>query len=599
MRHQKFTVRTKPLEGESMWSFIFRLLRLNGIPLLAFLNTIKTTGTHYVQRDDLGLLEYIPTNLIDIVRISEMTGCSVNELLGTTVNNVLKTFGVNDNVEHARLMSGVIQSNYRFCPKCLHDSSYHRLFWKIGHITVCPKHGISLLDRCHDCKKTIKFREIVDLDGCPHCGHRLSNTPTQIVNTDLLQQKWMHSAWETLIKTTDLHFDPSEVAMRLLYLVGNRNPTFDRKLVETGLYKKSILPTLLQHARNSLSQKRALHLTVLLFTLYEQGISMDEFLHVDVPQSFIGSLKQNKTRIVNQLSCQAPWCTGYEVPGTLVKTGTTMKKRKSGETLLYYLACTECGCEFAVDECSGQLKERTYFIEAYRLLNEATSSHIKGLKQLVQTTGMAADKLRRCMAYFCTRLSDDWGFMEFNSDPKFIRKFVSAIQSGATLKEIRRWSFWNSYEHFLIHRFHQEVLRAFLEIKRPRPERRTNTAVNRERVRDTVRRLLECDQDITIGVVCNMVGVCPETIRNWGCNDFIAKAKQLQWEHRIQCRKNEDYRKFEDYLLHNLTNTITSRAVYNLLGANRTVLRRNTPELIAYINERLVQHNLSVRDTIE
>lgn len=598
MNNEKFTVRTKPLEGESLWGFIFRLLRLNGIPLLVFMNRIKTSNTHYVQRADLGLLDYIPTSLIDIGQIAELTGCSIDELLDMTFCNVLKTFGVNQDEEHARFMSGIVQNKYRFCPKCLRNRAYHRLLWKLSHIAVCPIHEISLMERCHACQKAIKFKEMVDLDGCPHCGYRLSNTPSQPVEFDLLQQKWIHQAWETMIKTCDLRFDPPGVATRLLYLIGERNSKFDRKLIETCLNKKSILPTLLQHARNSLSQKRVLHLTVLLETLCDQGISIDEFLHVEVPHSFIDSMKQGITRRVDQLSCQSPWCNGNGLPGTLVKTGTTMKKRKSGETLLYYLACTECGCEYAVDD-SGQLKERTYFIEAYRLLNSITCSSETGLKQLAQVTGLTVDKLQRCLAYFSTRQGCTGVRLVCSLDMHLVIKFVGAIQSGTTMKEIRRWSCWTSYEHFLIHRFHLEVMRALLGIKRPRHEKRADTAVNREKVREAVGRLLECDQDITLGVVCKLVGVCPETIRNWGCNEFIAEAKQLQWEQKVRSRKELIYQKVEDYLLHNATNTVTSGMVYNLLGTNRTVLWRNAPEITSFIHERLLQHNRSVRDMAE
>ena len=153
------------------------------------------------------------------------------------------------------------------------------------------------------------------------------------------QQDWMHEALSTLLVSGGSRIDPPDLAMRLLYLLCDRQFLFDRKLAEASL--PSILPTLLQHARDSLSQKRTLHLTFLLNTLYEHHHSMIECLDTVVPDSFAESVRQGTVRTSERLSCQAPWCDSYQQSGTLIKTGKTLKRRKSGETLLYYLACTK------------------------------------------------------------------------------------------------------------------------------------------------------------------------------------------------------------------------------------------------------------------
>ena len=176
------------------------------------------------------------------------------------------------------------------------------------------------------------------LGVCPYCGSSLAASEAQPIDDDQReQQTWMNQALCTLLEVSNHHIEPQEVAMRLLYLLCGGKPHFDRSVAEAEL--PSVLPTLLQHARDSLSQKRTLHLSFLLNTLHDHRFSMHEFLQTTVPDSFINSVRQGVVRRAEQLSCLAPWCGGYQKPGTLVKTGTTVKQRKSGEKLLYYMAC--------------------------------------------------------------------------------------------------------------------------------------------------------------------------------------------------------------------------------------------------------------------
>lgn len=264
-------------------------------------------------------------------------------------------------------------------------------------------------------------------------------------------------ALRTLLWPGGFYIQSHDVAMRLLYLLSGRQPHFNRQLAEVAL--PSTLPKLLQHARESLSQKRTLHLSFLLNTLHEHHVSMPEFLQTTVPDSFLKSVRQGVVRRAEQLACLAPWCNGYRQPGSLVKTGTTLKRRKSGETLLYYLACNECGCEYAIYE-DGELKERTYFIEGYQALKE-TNAPLGGLKRLTRSIGFTEDKTRRCLAYFCTRNQFvDPSAIPFEVDTSLLERVLNDTRKGTKLKVIQQWKCWESYQQFLVYRFHPEVMRA-------------------------------------------------------------------------------------------------------------------------------------------
>lgn len=104
--------------------------------------------------------------------------------------------------------------------------------------------------------------------------------------------------------------------------------------------------------------------------------------------------------------------------------------------------------------------------------------------------------------------------------------------------------------------------------------------------------MLKEDIDITISSVSNMVGVCPETLRNWGCNQDIARAKKEQNEKRKQQMKNDLYTSIDHYIeVHKKVSIYTSE-LYKHLGKQRTVLWRVAPEITSYVTERVNQHNL-------
>ncbi|WP_233095904.1 hypothetical protein [Alicyclobacillus sp. SO9] len=324
---------------------------------------------------------------------------------------------------------------------------------------------------------------------------------------------------------------------------------------------------------------------------------MNEFLQVGVPGSFAVSVRKGVVRRLEQLSCLAPWCDGHQSPGTLVKTGTTLKRRKSGKTLFYYLACTECGCEYAINE-DGQLEERTYFIEGYQALT-GTNTSLNGMKGLARSIGFTEEKTRRCLAYFCTRVELDQWSESLVVDSSLLERVFAAVCHGTTWKTIQQWDCWDSYQQFLVYRFHPQVMRALIGLKRPRPWKRSDGIVKREKVREVLDEFMKNDRDITIAAVCNTVGVCAETIRNWGDNDLIAEAKKFQWEQRTQRRKDEIYQKIENYLSQNLTTILTSGSLYNIIETSRTVLWRIAPEITAYIHERMVEHNRNIKEMTE
>ncbi len=72
----------------------------------------------------------------------------------------------------------------QFCPLCLRDAAYHRLFWMPIAMSACLEHSCLLKDRCQHCNKSISIREIVEA-RCHQCRGALTEAEVIPLNDDL------------------------------------------------------------------------------------------------------------------------------------------------------------------------------------------------------------------------------------------------------------------------------------------------------------------------------------------------------------------------------------------------------------------------------
>jgi hypothetical protein len=70
---------------------------------------------------------------------------------GSPEPNTARLFG---HVVHAEYVS---LSRRRACPLCLEDSPHHRAIWNFSLLTVCPEHGVPLVERCQECSRLLTW----------------------------------------------------------------------------------------------------------------------------------------------------------------------------------------------------------------------------------------------------------------------------------------------------------------------------------------------------------------------------------------------------------------------------------------------------------
>lgn len=581
MKTQLLTVRVKPYEDELLSSFLIRLANDNGIDLLKFCSSLRNSTSHFFQRSDINLLDFYPLNSLDFNRLAEITNIEKNLLLNCTFIKITKKFSNNNS--RARNMTDLIRNKLFYCPECLHEGNYYRTIWKLEGVNGCLKHNRILFDKCMNCNEAILYREINFIGKCPHCDFLLKKSISKNAEMKEIDKNTILS-WMFLLNDGLLRLENNELALKLLFLLNEFKDAIDRDLITKNINKHTSLPILLQHARGTITKQKNLHINIVLNILMERNLSLEQLLNLKVPQSFKNNLIVNKK--IDSLFCTAPWCASFKTCGSLIKTGTSKKKKKNNTELKYYLFCKECGCEYALDY-NDQLIERTYFISAYNKLVQVNLSNLS-FKKVASILNMPIDKIKRILSYFTSR--DVKISLEISVDSNKLLKFINGIREGEKIKHIRKWDIWVSYSEFLVYRYHIEVINELFKKECPR-EKDTRDLPNKSSKfllgKKTVDDMFNNGEDITIKNVCNKLKVSPETIRNWGCNSYIAQVKQNQRSLRID-RMREDIKfKLEQYLINTPAEKISATGFYEYIKIGRTVLWRIDNELTRYIAYKL------------
>ena len=104
--------------------------------------------------------------------ILQLAGCSANRVLKfvlykSRVAKLGQLTGMDDKVLQSKALEASRESNFinykvnqkatYLCPECLKKSSYARLLWDIEIVLVCHIHRCNLINKCPQCRQTIKW----------------------------------------------------------------------------------------------------------------------------------------------------------------------------------------------------------------------------------------------------------------------------------------------------------------------------------------------------------------------------------------------------------------------------------------------------------
>ncbi|GAB6992133.1 hypothetical protein JCM16418A_41840 [Paenibacillus pini] len=585
-----FSVRIKPMSDESLISFMTRFATENGTKMLSIWHDISRNKLINPQKADAHLLERTPEAFIILEDFAEETEVSKGQLIAMTYYHVLEKFCYPSEIPCSRILRGMMRDNLHFCPLCIEEKAYIRRQWKIDGVSCCVKHQISLSQGCSQCGNVIKIMDIDNIEICPYCYFKLKDTPPFIEKLDveeLEKHQLVETIWSQLQYCSGNYRSPSEVATMLLYLLNEEHSIFNRNIVQRNASVLKIhLPYLLQLARNALLRKRALHIRTLLNVMVFCNIDYEYFEKLEVPEIFRDSLRTLKHDIFENIRCIAPWCTYFQRSGSLVKTGTVAKRHSDGSLLRKYVACTACGSRFAFN-AKGNMVELEGFLKGYydlqHMIKENGSMTLLGLRRPVDFN---RDRWWGIIAYFCTR--PVFGEAE-KLDEDLLLAFVQSVEKNGNMNNIHKWKCWDSYRHFLLYRYHSEVMNAQVYSQRKLPMRHSLETCE-EMMKALCQEMLENDQDISIERISLLLKVTSNTIRTWGFHHYIKERKNEQGRKRLEARKKLLIDRVDEFFVQNENHRVLSKDIYSYIGIRQSYLNSIAPELNQYISEKRLQY---------
>jgi hypothetical protein len=397
------------------------------------------------------------------------------------------------------------------------------------------------------------------------------------------------SDWEYLLQSESSivpHVAHLNKKTALLYLLGYQPGINGTGPVYT--IGDQLVPPLLQAARNSRSVPQHVHTSTILAVIRQKGVTCLDFSKISVPDEFIKAVLQKQEPLYKRLTCIAPWCPSYQKSGSLERTGTT-KIATQNRNLKYYLICSDCLSEYAIESCTNSIVERGYFISVGWF--QIRDYLIRGvaIKQIARTLGLPEDKVLRCAMFLAANhLLPEETLNHYK--PKTLsattpEELIHAIDAGYNIRNYVKERCL-PYRELLYYWFLPNVRRSWLNKQVEAPHKKKDLSAKIENVKIALSQLLSDNQPITIARVSSLVGANHETLRQWGVLPQVKKFKEFQKEklsRELICKVELLFQKQGNEILEN----ISCDAVYRYLGISRKVMSRNYPAISESINRKI------------
>jgi len=185
----KLLRKSVPYRDESLLSYIYRLAKDNNCPVGWI---VKECKLDKVYKDNYFTFDYNDREMELLASAVEMDKSTIMDM---TMSKYYLHFDKN-------YPSGYffIQNNFKngikYCPLCLKEQNYHRLFWQFNQIKICLNHKVVLIENCPECGRWITIDTIIN-DKC-ECGFKISQTKPIICIDPLIikNQQRMYSIYK-------------------------------------------------------------------------------------------------------------------------------------------------------------------------------------------------------------------------------------------------------------------------------------------------------------------------------------------------------------------------------------------------------------------
>ncbi|WP_181150826.1 TniQ family protein [Paenibacillus sp. PCH8] len=574
-----YLIRLRPYQSESLLSYLNRTASVNKVCLIDLLKDVKNKN-YTLRTDRIDLVDLYPNVVLDLNRLSKHTQLQHEEILQLTFYYPHFKFSHSDVDSHSRLMKGIVRKQPFYCPQCLLDHNYIRIFWKLNDMDICLEHKCYLISICTSCKSPINYYKLDYRNCCSWCSTFLGYSSSVAVNDSSLiaKQQWLFTQWSKLLNNGQANYTPEEVAQKIAFLIHEKYK--DIILREACENVNIDYQELMQTARDTQTIKKSIHLSKVLNLISRLHVDLEVFLSIQPTKEFISKFIKDKKDIdFNDSSCIAPWCSYYQRRRQLRETGTNYKKLKDGSVQKRYLFCPHCGCTYFFN-ASGKQVERDGFLKGYYELKE------KEFKE------SGTPNLKIIEAYFRTRLTSHY---EVLIDDNLLKRFINAIENYIGLNQIKEWKCWVSDDEYLMYRYHIDIL-IIKNLMRRKLESRIDYDKKFIELVKVLEQFKSNNRTLNLSKISKAINLSSSTLRSWdkGYSAYVNLKKQQKAEHLEQWIE-DIYTSINTFLSTNNEKMILMKDIYSFIGIRQSYLLKVAPEITNYIKTKSKEHNTNLK----
>ncbi|MEI4771422.1 TniQ family protein [Psychrobacillus sp. FJAT-51614] len=158
--------RDKPKEQESLYSFLHRLAIINHYDHLGSMFTEFKSAAYDENcneiHPDLYWVDFV-TDLLSKMKID------IQPLIVNQFDDLLIREDIKSNKRRAKYRKHYHRYCTKFCPECLKEDFFHRIYWDVSYVTTCVKHKKELVVACK-CSRYVPLSRLVR--NLCHCGKK-------------------------------------------------------------------------------------------------------------------------------------------------------------------------------------------------------------------------------------------------------------------------------------------------------------------------------------------------------------------------------------------------------------------------------------------
>ncbi|WP_369680204.1 TniQ family protein [Paenibacillus sp. 7523-1] len=573
-----YLIRLSPYPNESLLSYLNRTAAANKTSLIELLKEVKNKD-YNLRTDRIYLVDIYPESVLNLDLLTKRTQLQAEGILQMTFYYAHYKFSHSEKNSDSRLMKGLIRHQAYYCPQCLFNNNYIRLYWKLSDIDICLEHRCYLVSACQNCNNRNSFQDLGYKNCCSHCNVFLGDPSYKKVEDEdhIASQQWLYNQWSILLSANSIRYTPQEVAQKIAFLIYDRKPS---SILRESCENLGVdYQGLMQSARNTQGIRRSTHLSILLSFMIKLDVDLEVLLTTKPTEQFLNQYVTNEFTDYIEAVCIAPWCSSYQLKDHLVETGTNYKKLKDGGVRKKYLFCSQCGCTYFFNSAGRQI-ERDGFLQGFydfEVRKLCPNTH----------TDILIPKAKEIKAYFQSRLPSQ---NKASIDINLLNRFVYAIQSNIGLNQIKKWNCWVSEDQYLMYRYHVEVLRS-QQFKKRNSKKRIDYNAKLIELNKCIEEQLPKNEIITLSFLANKIGMSTGTLRLWeqGYNIYL-NAKMQQNVEVLEQRKVHFKTQINEFLLSQKGRNLKSKDVYEYLRVSHSYMLSVYPEVTEHVSQSIKKY---------